>query len=338
MKNDPPGTNAHKADLLLPYLEGGLTPKEREALEAHLSECSACSTELDGLREIVRTLKQNREAFCPELGDLYAFVHYGTDPEGVVGAHLEHCNSCRDVCDLLRLDRREDLPDAVAAHLALRARSRAPKAPSAARRWEEVFFGSLKRFRIPALAASLAAAALIAAVLLTPWRMPEYAVALSSVSWQQAPKPKEAGVSRVRAATVIVLKGFRRPLGQPRIDSLYAAVAPSMELYEKYHMVSPQDVKMEWERHPPHSSNRQSLIRWLNSRLQVSRASIVTITPSQPGMNVEADLTNPESGAVLNRGIARNVVQAQLQETIRRLVIGQFLPAAQPPPDTQSNG
>ena len=331
MKNDLPRTNAHKADLLLPYLEGGLTSEERKELEAHLSGCPGCSAELDGLREIVDSLKQNREAFCPELEDLYAFIHYEMDPGGAVAAHLEHCASCRGMCDLLRLGRREDLPNAVATELALRSRSGAPEASTVKPHWHGVIVTSLRRFKAPALAASLAAAALIAAVLLIPWRMPEYAVVLSSVSWEQGPRPKEAGVSRMRAATIIVLEGFQQPLDQARIDDLYAAVAPTMELYEKYHMLSPQDVKKEWERKPPSISDRQSMIKWLYSKLQVARASIVTITPSESGMNVEADLTDTERGTVVNRAVARNVPQAQLKETIRRLVIGQFLPAAQPP-------
>lgn len=330
MKNDLPRKNAHKADLLLPYLEGGLSAEEREELEAHLSGCPACSAELDELREIVDSLKQNREAFCPEIEDLYALMHYETDPGGAVAAHLEHCASCRDVCDLLRLGRRADLSNAMAAELAFRARSGAPKAPIAETHWHGVILRSLKRFRAPALAASLAAAALIAAVLLIPWRMPEYAVVLSSVSWEQAPRPKEAGVSRTRAATIIVLEGFQQPLDQARVDDLYAAVAPTMELYERYHMLSPEDVKKEWERDPPSTSDRQSVVRWLNSKLQVARASIVTITPSELGMNVEADLTDTEWGTVLNKAVARNVPQALLKETIRRLVIGQFLPATHP--------
>ena len=43
---------------LSPYLEGDLEPATRQSVEAHLSQCSACSSELEALRNLLSELKE----------------------------------------------------------------------------------------------------------------------------------------------------------------------------------------------------------------------------------------------------------------------------------------
>ncbi len=53
------------ADRLSEYLDGGLEPADREAMEAHLHECAACGRTLEELRQVVaraRTLEDARPA------------------------------------------------------------------------------------------------------------------------------------------------------------------------------------------------------------------------------------------------------------------------------------
>lgn len=328
MNNQPPGSNVHKDDLFLPYLEGRLTSEQREELEDHLRGCPTCSAELEELREIVSALREHREVFCPDLSQLYELVHHGADVDGSIAAHVTECPSCREACDLLREGGKEDLSDAAASALAARASSGTLEPLATRTHRPGVMLHSLKRFRIPAVAASLAAAVFVAAVLLFPWKMPEYAVVVSSVSWEQVPRPKEVGGTRPRSATVIVLKGFHEPLKQARVDKLYQAAAPTMEVYERYRVLSPETVKQEWDREPPSSEDRQSLLRWLNRRLDVSRAVIVTVSPSQSGLSLDAELVDTASGAVLDKIQVRDIPEARLEDNIRRLVLRLFLSAA----------
>ena len=330
MTDQPSESTAHKGDLFLQYLEGRLTSEQREELEAHLRGCATCSVELEELREIVTALTEHREAFCPELSQLYELVHYGIDTEGLVAKHLAQCPSCREACKLLQKGSGDDLSEEAARTLAARASSQALESPVAGPYRHSVILRSIRRFTVPAMAASLAAAVLITAFLLYPWRMPEYAVMVSSVSWEQVPRPKEVGGTRPRSATVIVLKGFQEPLEQVRVNNLYQAAAPTMELYERYRMVSPEAVKKKWDSEPPSSANRQSLIRWLNKKLDVSRAAIITLSPDRSGINVKADLVDTASGKVLNSSRVRDIPATRLTETVRHLVLGLFLPADHP--------
>ncbi len=64
-------------------------------------------------------------------------------------------------------------------------------------------------------------------------------IALSSVSWEGIPKPKSI---QKKAAFVVLFKDFKDPVPQKQIDSLYEALQPSMELNERYGIVSPAEI------------------------------------------------------------------------------------------------
>ena len=58
--------NNHPDDLLLPYVEGLLTPTEKHMVENHLGACVECSSEVSRLRETIALLAVHRDAFCPD--------------------------------------------------------------------------------------------------------------------------------------------------------------------------------------------------------------------------------------------------------------------------------
>ncbi len=324
MKNDPPCTYSDNEALLLTYLEGRLSPREQAELERHLTGCPRCSTELRELNEMVGALRDNREAFCPEPWQVYELVHYGTDPEGRIAGHLDQCLSCRALAEQLKGQAAPRMPSAVARELLDRSRPERSGGALAESRWQSVGIRFFKKFRIPALAAGLAAAVIVAAVLMLPPNMPEYAVMLGTGSWETVPKPKE-GLGRPRLATVIVFKGFERQPSQSHIDELYDAAAPTMSVYERYHMIPPDAFRDRWKKDPLSSSDRTSLMRWLHEKLNASRAAIVTISPDAKEVSLEVDLLDTTTETVLQHEVARNVPQDVLKETLRRLVLTALL-------------
>jgi anti-sigma factor RsiW len=49
-------------ELITEYLDGTLTPTERERFEAHLAGCAGCRTYLDQMRRTLRALGRLRES------------------------------------------------------------------------------------------------------------------------------------------------------------------------------------------------------------------------------------------------------------------------------------
>ena len=101
-------------DRLSDYLDGGLEPAEREALESHLQTCAVCATTLDDLREVVARSKTLENPASP--AELWA---------GIV-ARIEDEEAARKAPVDIRshrrfIDRRFSisLPQALAAGLAL---------------------------------------------------------------------------------------------------------------------------------------------------------------------------------------------------------------------------
>ena len=63
-------TCAEVVELVTEYLEGGLSPGERERFEEHLGVCDLCVTYLEQMREtITRTGQLRAESLDPHLHD-----------------------------------------------------------------------------------------------------------------------------------------------------------------------------------------------------------------------------------------------------------------------------
>ncbi len=64
-------------EMLCPYVDGELSVDERQELEAHLAECSACRDELDGLGSVVQQLRELPQLTAP--ASLFDSVRKGLD-------------------------------------------------------------------------------------------------------------------------------------------------------------------------------------------------------------------------------------------------------------------
>ena len=241
-KPSPPTSSEHPDALLLPYVEDMITPPEKAEVEEHLSTCDQCASRAEELRETTAALKQNKQAFCPEPWELHDFAQSGNDPHGVISLHVEHCPLCSEDLGAWKMAQSEEpMPAELWNRLRERLPREAPKQVSPERpRWVQTIWESLARFwRAPAMAVGVAAAVLVLVVTFYPRDMTQPMIALSSVSWEGIPKPKSI---QKNAAFVVLFKDFKDPVPQKQIDSLYEALKPSMELNERYGIVSPAEI------------------------------------------------------------------------------------------------
>lgn len=332
MKNPtPPNENEHPDELFLSYLDDELGPVERARLEEHVSSCDQCRAALDGLRETVATLRENTEAFCADTWELYEYVHYGHDPDGIISQHLNHCPSCRQSCESLRVE----APSEQSASWRMeKARDALPPVREASMRWGDRLQMFLARLytgiRVPALAGGAVAAAVLALMVMYPWSVPPYYVAFSKVDWKEVPRPKVAPISSKRAAAVIVWEDFDSRPSQKEIDSFYRALAPTMEVYEHTSIVSPNALNRAagWGRRSP--GDRESLLRWLRAELDIQTPVLITISPGPQGRNVQIELVDTASGVVLARKTQEGQNEAELLPRVREAAMELFLAAGQP--------
>jgi len=213
---------------LLAYLEGDLPPDDRRELEQHLALCSACSNELESLRQLDRMLRACPQCFHPDEEDLYRFVSAAEDPEGRVSGHVETCEECQEAVAVLREmiavgPQVSEPPQPMPRHLLQRLQAGDPAPGSQAERGNP-FALALEWFRrpfgMPMLAVGTVAAALVVAVLLIPiW-----------TGFKDVPKP-EIGAPAEKAPLPAVEPNGRIAGGQPPVleHGPKAVLAPAGE-------------------------------------------------------------------------------------------------------------
>ena len=325
-KPNPPTSSEHPDALLLPYVEDTITSAEKANVEEHLSTCDQCALRAEELRESIAALKQNKQAFCPEPWELYDFAQSGDDPHGVISLHVENCPLCLEDLRACKMALPEE---PMPAELWNRLRARLPQSPPKpilppVPGWWQIFLGDLARFwKAPAMAAGVAAAVLVLVVTFYPRDMTQPMIALSSVSWEGIPKPKSI---QKTAAFVFFFKDFKDPVPQEQIDSLYEALKPSMDLNERYGIVSPAEISEAVKSGQVPSNNSTAMIEGLRKNLNVSRVLVVTVFPSADKLAASIEFIDTISGKTLQTKIEERIEQSELPVRVRSDAFGMLLP------------
>ena len=311
--------------LLLKYVEDLLGPEERADMEDHLQKCPQCSRKLSALQATAGTLRQFKHAFCPEPWEIYEFVNYKIDREGIVSSHIEECELCREAAGSMLIEAQtETMP----SELCQQVKDRLPQSrtieAAKARRPVALIEQIRKRFRLPALAMGAAAAVLLA-VLLIPHEPPQSVITLSSSTWERVPKPKSARANGNGVAIIIALEDFPKPVPQNRVDSLYEAVAPTMELYERFPIVSPAQLRRAVKNGLVKPDDKKKMLQDLKAKLGVSTAALVTVFYKPEGMGVHCRLVDTASGNTISEERAAGVSTEALEKRIRWMVTGLLL-------------
>jgi hypothetical protein len=278
------------------------------------------------LREAIAALKQNKQAFCPEPWELYDFAQTGNDPHGDISLHVEKCPLCSEDLRAWKMALPEEpmpaeLWNRLREHLPRPApRQVLPRTPQ----WGRIFLQNLVRWwKAPAMAAGVVAAVLVLIVTFYPRDMTQPMIALSSVSWEGIPKPKSI---HENAAFVVFFKDFKIPVPQKQIDSLYEALKPSMDLNERYGIVSPAEISEAVKSGQVPSTNSTAMIDGLRKNLDVSRALVVTVFPSADKLAARIEFIDTISGKKLQTKTEEKIEQSELPERIRSEAFGMLLP------------
>jgi hypothetical protein len=136
-------------------------------------------------------------------------------------------------------------------------------------------------------------------VFLVPREVPRQVVVLSPVAWANVPKPKTLPASRNRAAIIIALEDFPKPLQQTEIDALYRAVAPSMELYERLWILPPNVVKEAVENGLVRTANTGEILRGLRKEFDISVVALATLIARPKAVDIQVQLIEADSGKTL---------------------------------------
>lgn len=320
-KSQPPSSIGHPDELLLPYAENSLSPSEVHSLEQHLARCPECAGTVERLRRAATTLRSHREAFCPEPWELYEFAFRGEDPDGSVEKHLQHCESCRATCEAWSSQcQLDELPN----ELWVQIRNRLDR-PESQPAGPEPLFSQFrakffKRFMLPSLAAGAAAAAILMAVLLLPQEIPQSVIATSSISWEKAPTPKAIPGSRARTAVVIALRDFPSRWSQEEVDSLYQSLAPGMQHYQRFDILSPELVSEALHKKREGLRSTEDVTSILRKTLEVDQALIVAISQTRNGMRVSVELKDATSHETIRKAQKEGIVPKYLESVIGKLV------------------
>ena len=325
-KPSPPTSSEHPDTLLLPYVEDMVTPAEKADVEKHLSTCDQCALRAEELREAIAALKQNKQAFCPEPWELHDFAQSGDDPHGVISLHVENCPLCSEDLRAWKMALPEE---PMPAELWNRLRERRPgpaprKVLPRTPQWGHIFLQNLVRWwKAPAMAAGVAAAVLLLVVIFYPRDMTQPMIGLSSVSWEGIPKPKSL---QETAAFVVFLKDFKDPVPQRQIDSLYEALKPSMELNERYGIVSPAEISEAIRGGEVSSHVGTAMIDGLRKNLNVSRVLVITVFPSADKLAARIECIDTISGKTLQTKTEENMSLSELAARVRSDAFGMLLP------------
>jgi hypothetical protein len=312
--------------LLLRHLEGSLSQEEERNVSDLLRTSEKARKELEGLRRIMDTLKTDKTLFCPDPSDIAEFITSGQDPDGKIAGHLNECPSCREEAHSLKSFRPAptippEIWNKISSKLAERSQwAASPESPdrsSGLLAW----FSSL--FRMPVLAiGSAAAVAVLLVVFLYPRHPPGSMLALSSVSWEADLTTKVPTLSRdrERVALVILLKDFKTPMSQPRIDNLYEALKPDELEQKRYDLVTPSRIKEALGGVASTSTPLQETVDALRKKLGVQRVVVVSLVSEKNQIMITGESMDAASGKPLGKTVEAVANDQTLESTLRRLV------------------
>ncbi|MBI4965378.1 MAG: zf-HC2 domain-containing protein [Desulfomonile tiedjei] len=315
-------SSEHCDELLLPYVEDLLAPEQRRIVQEHVDHCSRCSKEVEGLRAIIASLRDNKQAFCPEAWDIYEAVRSGAAAQASLSVHLKQCPRCFEEFQSYTATA-EAMPPQLLAKVKERL-ERSPvseKAEAPEKKPFKLWEWITEHFRRPAFGVAAAVAAILIVVLIYPREQMEYMVGLSSVAWENVPRPK-TGVESTgqRSAVLMFFRNFKEPLSRDKVDTLYQALEPSIEVNERFDVIPPATLTKAIKRGKVDPFNREKLLENLNDEFDVTTAVLVTVEPAARGFDVTCNLARAPEGTMLKDKIVRGVSEAQLAPTVRDAV------------------
>ena len=308
---------------ILAYVEDALSPEEREEVEAEMRDSEKSFKEVKELDVITSAMKFHKlEIFCPEPWELYEYASTKSDPSGVIARHVESCPEClAEVESFATPYKKEAMTSAVQAAFRdtfsqPKVRTPAPVSTTLTDRIKE-FFSWMAGAPLAPLATAAAVAVLV--IMVFPRGGVETTLGLSQTAWTQDKGVPKTILKRPRAAAVIALKGFDKPMDPARLDEIYKRLEPSGDVQQRIELVSPTKLSAALGDMAKKPLNQEALTARLKDDLNVSRLLIVTVSPSESRFNVSGELIDLKSGAITKGRDELDVSGPQLPDTIAAL-------------------
>ncbi len=287
-------------------------------VEEHLASCPECSRKAAKLDQMITSLENHKDLFCPEIWQLHDFVRFGDDPSASVARHIKRCAPCAQKVEELRTgtDTQPSMPPALFRAL----KEKYPPRPSL---WTTIKDFLSESFRLPILTVATAAAVVLIVVVLYPREGPKPLIALSTVSWRgsfslMAPGLSPGTTKKPRVAMVIVLKGFKPGLTQDQIDDLYQALKPNKAIKEKYTFISPDEVSEAIGKERD-AGDTKKLAGKLYQDLNVSKLIVITLQPDGTAVKLVVAITDARSGEIGKEQTAQAVPLTEVPGTLKHM-------------------
>lgn len=319
----------HPQSLLLPYVEEELDAESRSAVERHVQTCGSCAGDLQELGEIIGALKKHKDAFCPEPWQLFELAESGHDPTSELAGHVDQCPLCRQELAMCRIREvpaglHAKIQEACEQQFAGRAKEKR------AVQWKEMasdFLDGISFLLRPRMMPVFAtAAAILLVVFIYPRDALEPMMRLSSVTWDQqtpglVPKAIFTGKPKPRLAMVLFFAGFKEPVPQAKVDSLYGALKPSQVAKQDFEIVSPASVQEAIGAKNVTGANKKEIAETLRTNLKITRMIAVTVLSKKEGFDLDGEMIEAETGATTGKSMARGVKAADLESKLGESVL-----------------
>lgn len=282
-------------------------------MEKHIAECAECSASIQALNETIEDLRTNKDAVCPDPWELHEFAFYGSDSAGIITEHIQDCPVCNELVQTWKSEAsNEQLPKELWGRL----KQALSQDRNKQIRLQTKPAGFIERLRamfdVPTWAIGAATVVVLLAIILYPREVPQSVIALSSVTWGNVPKPKTFQAVPKRTAIIILLKDFHPAVDQPAIDALYEAVAPSMDIYERYYVVPPDLIRDLVGKGLVDPSNRTIMLRKLKDHLDLTSIVNISAVSRAEGIAFEAELIDVSTGTILGKKTESKLTRKRL--------------------------
>jgi len=232
-------------------------------IEDHVKQCSYCRREIDALRQLDETLREQKDQLaglfspCPDPVALFEFV-YGQTVRPDIANHIALCSDCAEGVSLIKELSQEKI-ECGTAYIPLGAKEQVRRLVSAeyapARppfvQWADNLLLTVRAFfHLPSVAAGAAIGAIFIMFLMPHEPQgPVLNPALSNVVWK-APAPTSGKemtgpggtfVERQKAALIILVPQDSK-LSENEVDGIYAEMDIATRLGGQYQFLSPREV------------------------------------------------------------------------------------------------
>ena len=176
-------------------------------------------------------------------------------------------------------------------------------------------------FDVPAWAIGAVTVVVLLAVILYPREAPQSVIALSSVTLGKRPETENLPGRSETDRDNHRFERFSSRGRSTKIDALYDAVAPTMDIYERYYVAPPAAIRDAVRKGLVDPSDRTKMLRGLKDHLDLNKVVFITAVSRAEGIAFEAELIDISTGTILGKKTESKLAETDLGPEIRRAAL-----------------